>query len=106
MVKRGDIYLINNGKYGYKPAIIIQNDNLNATSEYVVALKLTRTPKIESDIHCKVVSYAPDAMTSTAVCDQIYTVKKLSLGKHMGRISDEELAMIDRHVKKVLGLGV
>ena len=106
-MKRGDIYFIaNRNTVGgeitkARPAVIVSNDTLNATSNVVEVVYLTTQPKREMFTH---VELNATGRPSTALCEQIDTVSKSLVGDYCGRCSERNMADIDHALRESLGL--
>ena len=106
-MKRGDIYYIARrdtvGAETMKarPAVIVSNDKLNATSEVVEVVYLTTQPKKEMNTHAVIKA---TGVTSTALCEHIDHVSILLVGDYCGRCTAEEMAAIDAALLASLGL--
>ena len=106
-MKRGDIYFIANtnncgaeiGKS--RPAVIVSNDTLNATSDVVEVVYLTTQPKREMFTHVEINA---TGRPSTVLCEQISAVSKSRVGDFCGRCSERNMADIDRALTASLGL--
>lgn len=108
-MKRGEIYLVKN-RYAFgaeiskaRPAVIVSNDILNATSEVAEVVYLTTKPKKELPTHANIQA---TGVPSTALCEQIDSVSVKMLCAKVGDCSEEEMANIDRALKASLGLSV
>lgn len=84
-----------------RPAIIISNDNLNATSEVVEVIYLTTQPKKDLPTHVCVNS---TGVASMAICEQIDSVSTTLVCGKVGCCSEAEMAAIDRALLHSLGI--
>ena len=108
-VKRGDIYYINrcserevgSEMHSGRPAVIVSNDALNATSDCVEVVFLTSKPKKNMPEHCTILSRGE---LGTTICEQINTVSKSRLGSWNGVCSEDEIKAIDNCLRASLGL--
>lgn len=106
-MKRGEIYYIyRRDTLGSeiakaRPAVIISNDTLNATSEVVEVIYLTTQPKKEMPTH---VLINATGCPSTALCEQIDTVSVQLIGDYCGLCTEEELRDIDLALLRSLGI--
>lgn len=106
-MKRGEIYFIRPASTvgseiaKGRPAVIVSNDALNATSEVVEVVFLTTQPKKELPSHAHVEA---TGTPSTALCEQINTVSKSRVGDYFGECSEEEMHAIDLAMMNALGL--
>lgn len=113
-VKRGDIvYYIfgsreKNGSLqaGYRPAVVVQNDDLNESSPTtILAPIIHRLKKTEMVSHIYIGERFGLSKTSMLLLEQARTVNQESIVKKVGQIDDEELLeKIDHGLKHVLAL--
>lgn len=107
-MKRGDIYIIKHrhtvGSEMQKarPAVVVSNDVLNATSGVVEVVYLTTKPKKDMPTH---VLTNATSIPSLAICEQIDSVSHELIGECVGRCTPAEMAAIDRALAASLGLG-
>lgn len=98
-MKRGEIYYIDRrdtiGAETRKarPAVIVSNDVLNATSEVVEVVYLTTQPKKEMPTH---VTIWATGVESTALCEHIDHVSTMLVGDYCGTCTEEEMDAIDK----------
>lgn len=108
-IKRGDIWLCDlpdtgeNVQRGLRPVVVIQNNKGNFYSPLVIVVPLTSRAKKPMPTHCSVLT---QGSYSIALCETILTINKRNLYRHIGRVSEPEMAQIDRCVKIELGLEV
>ena len=106
-MRRGEVYLIKRRDTigaeiaKTRPAIIISNDNLNATSEVVEVIYLTTQPKKDLPTHVCVNS---TGVASMAICEQIDSVSTTLVCGKVGCCSEAEMAAIDRALLHSLGI--
>lgn len=106
-MKRGEVYYIARrdtiGAETMKarPAIIVSNDALNATSEVVMVVYLTTQPKRDEPTH---VPIDATGCRSTAICEHIDHVSTLLVGDFCGTCSAEEMAAVDAALLAALGI--
>ncbi len=108
-IKRGDIYYIDriagaslgSEQQPGRPAIIVSNDALNATSEVVEVVYLTTQEKPDLPTHVQIRS---TGRISTALCEQISTASILRLGDYIGTATKEEMLRIDTAIMISLGI--
>ena len=106
-MKRGEIYFIaHRSTIGSeiakgRPAIIVSNDALNATSDVVEVVFLTTKPKKELPTH---VTINATGIPSTALCEQVNSVSKALVGDYFGRCTEEEMREISVALMRSLGL--
>lgn len=108
-MRRGDIFYISRrdtlgAEIAHaRPAVIVSNDALNATSGVVEVVYLTTSPKKEMPSHAPIEA---TGTTSTALCEQIDTVSKQLVGNYCGTCTEEEMRAIDRALLWSLGVTV
>jgi mRNA interferase MazF len=106
-MRRGEVYLIKRRDTigaeitKTRPAVIISNDNLNATSEVVEVIYLTTQPKKDLPTH---VSVNATGVASLAICEQIDSVSTMLVCGKVGFCSEAEMAAIDRALLHSLGI--
>ena len=109
-IKRGEIFFISRSdnypeygseQYAGRPALVVSNQNLNATSSTVEIVYLTTKEKNDSLLHVKIRS---TIKPSVAICEQITSISKERIGDYYGTCTDEELQKIDIAIAKSLGL--
>jgi mRNA interferase MazF len=110
--RRGDIFYVDlepvqgREQGGRRPCLVIQNDVSNACSPVVIVAAMTSRPA-RRDRPTDVL-IAPDAsgldLPSRVLLNQIRTIDKARLGRHVGRATDEELALVDEAIRISLGL--
>lgn len=106
-MKRGEIYYIaRRDTIGAetakaRPAVIVSNDALNATSEVVEVVYLTTQPKKEMPTHVEIKATGCE---STALCEHIDHVSILLVGDYCGACSAEEMDAINTALAMSLGL--
>lgn len=92
-IRRGDIFYISGGKtyagYGRqsdsgRPAIIVSNDAMNKTADYVEVVYLTTQEKKPLPTHCEIIC----KQKSTAMCETIYTVNKDRVGDYVKSLNE------------------
>lgn len=109
---RGDIFYadLNHGigseQSGYRPVLIIQNNIGNKFSPTVIVAAIT------GKIHYKarlpthlVLDFFPElSIPSMVMLEQIITIDKRRLKRYVGRISEEEIPLIDKALSISVGL--
>ncbi len=109
MIRHGDVYLVSldpvvgseTGKT--RPAVVVQNDLANRTSPTVTIVPLSsrvdRIYPFQAGIEAGEGGLERD---SKALCEQIRTISRKRLGRHLGQLSAECLAKVrvalDRHL--------
>ncbi len=111
-VKRGDIYLCDFGlipgsvQQGIRPAVVVQNDQYNASSPTTIIAPLTSELK-RQDMYSHIVIGKRFGLhkSSMVLLEQIRTVNQTALRTNIGHIDDEDLMeQIDQGIKKVLAI--
>ena len=110
-MKRGDIYfadldpVIGSEQGGVRPVLIIQNDLGNRFSPTVIALPLTsRMGKAPLRTHVPL--HPPQGgvrRPSIILCEQVRTLEKSRLRQHLGCLSGEKLALVERALALAVG---
>lgn len=106
-IKRGDIYYIDkepiygSEQQGGRPGIIVSNNVGNVESEIVQVVYITTQPKNDLPTHVTIHSAK---QTSTALCEQVWSVAQSRVGDYIGRTSEDEINKIDKAL--VISLGI
>ena len=106
-MKRGDIYYIQHRNttgaeiQSGRPAIIVSNEALNATSTVLEVVFLTTQPKKELPTH---VTIRSTGVESTALCEQVNSVSLSLVGKYCGTCTIGEMKAIDAALLVSLGI--
>ena len=106
-MKRGDIYYIQHRNttgaeiQSGRPAIIVSNEALNATSTVLEVVFLTTQPKKELPTH---VAIRSTGVESTALCEQVNSVSLSLVGKYCGTCTIGEMKAIDAALLVSLGI--
>jgi mRNA interferase MazF len=107
-MRRGEIWTVSGGK-GYagkpRPAVIVQDDNFDATSSITICAFTTDTtdaPLFRLDIE-------PNERNGLRVAcrlmvDKPTTVPKAKIGSRIGRLDDQDLVRLNRAIIVFLGL--
>ena len=111
--RRGEIWDVNwsPGRgaeiQGTRPALIIQNDRGNASSNYplTIVAAMSRTER-ELPLHVRIAPNAENGLTgyTDVKCEQVMTIEKSRLLRRRGSISSEELVRVDVALKLSLSL--
>ena len=106
-MKRGEIWTVSASGYAGKPrpAVIIQDDNFDATESLSICAFTTDTTEapllrlaVEPDEHNGL------RTTSRLMVDKITTVPKSRPGDHIGHLSAPDLVRLNRAIAVFLGL--
>ena len=110
-IKRGQLKIISfypsrgSEQQGIRPALIIQNDVGNNISPNTIVLAVSSKSKNPLlDILINPSKENKLTMDSYIKCDQILTVSKKRLMEDLGKISKDELTMVDKAIKISLDL--
>ena len=111
--RRGEIWDVNWSpgrgaeQQGTRPALIIQNDRGNASSNYplTIVASMSRTER-ELPLHVRITPSADNGLIdyTDVKCEQVMTIEKSRLLRRRGSISNEELARVDNALKLSLSL--
>lgn len=112
-MKRGDIYMavldpvIGSEQGGYRPVVIIQNDLGNLHAPTVIVAPITsRASKPALPTHASIPSGEGGLRrSSTALCEQVRTLEKSRLKRHLGSLSAERLRCVDQALRASLDIG-
>ena len=106
-MKRGEIWTLRDRQYASKarPVVIIQNDAFDIFDSVILCLFTTFD---SSNIEVRVpVAPTPEnglRESSYVMTDKIVTVDKKMLGERIGVVSDSDMAIISKHLRKILAL--
>jgi mRNA interferase MazF len=107
-MKRGDIWTVAGGT-GFagkpRPAVIVQDDRFDATASITICA-FTSDPT-EAPLVRVVVEPSPGnglTQVSRLMVDKVTTVSRSKLGSCIGRLSDGDVARLDRAMLVFLGL--
>jgi mRNA interferase MazF len=107
-MKRGDIWTVAGAK-GYagkaRPVVVVQDDSFDATASITICAFTTD----ETDAPLFRLLIAPNERNGLrALCrilvDKITTVPKSKIGRHVGRLDDEDVVRLNRAMLVFLGL--
>ena len=112
IVKRGDIFyadlspVVGSEQGGVRPVLIVQNDTGNRHSPTVIAAAITsQTGKAPLPTHITIpgreVGLSKD---SVVLLEQIRTIDKKRLRKHMGRLNEQMMDRVDNAIAVSFGL--
>jgi mRNA interferase MazF len=112
MIYRGEVYwLASRGTHGReqsgrRPAVVIQNDRGNESSEStIVALMTSRVPSRPYPMHVVVASDETGLDgDSTVLLEQLQTVDVRRLRQRVGMLSPGSMEQIDRAIHRSLGI--
>ena len=108
---RGDIYLLKLNKSlgsvqaGIRPVLIVQNNKGNINSPSTIVCSITSANKKPLPTHVFISKSGGLKKNSTVLTEQVFTVDKKQLTKHLGTITDKlTLIRLNECLKISLGL--
>lgn len=106
MIERGAIHLVaSRGAYTGKPrpAIVLQNDDLQIAS--VIVVPLTSAAAGVREIRVELLADEGNGLRSTsyAMCDKITAIPAANLRERIGRVDEETMRRIEAALLAVLG---
>ena len=110
-MRRGDIYradldpVLGSEQGGVRPVLIVQNDLGNLTSPTVIIAPLTSRSK-KKTLRTHVTVEPPEGglnRSSQVLCEQVRTLEKSRLRQHLGCLSGEKLALVERALALAVG---
>ncbi len=113
MIKRGDIYyadlspVIGSEQGGVRPVLIVQNDVGNKFSPTVIAAAIT-SQKEKNRLPTHFPISTDDcglAKDSLVLLEQVRTIDKKRLREKVGRLSESDMASVDKALSISFGLG-
>ena len=112
-MKRGDIYradldpVIGSEQGGVRPVLIIQNDTGNLHSPTVIVAAITgRRKKPHMPVHVPISAIESGlAMDSVVLTEQVRTLEKSRLGRHIGTLDPASMQRIDRALQISMDIG-
>ncbi len=107
-MKRGEIWsLAARGAYTGKPrpAVIVHDDHLDATASVTICA-LTTDPTTAPLFRLPITPDQDNGLDqpSQLMVDKLTTVPRTSLGQHIGRLDEENVARLDRAIVVFLGV--
>ena len=113
-MQRGDIFSVDFGiplgseQGGQRPALIIQNDVGNKSSETTIIAAITSTIyDVRYPFHVRISPRESGLFAeSTIKLEQVRTVSKLRLTKLIGTLSKDKMREVDEALKYSLGIQV
>ena len=109
-IKRGDVYFVDIPYYvgaecrKNRPAVIVSNDVLNATSPLVSVVYCSMSCKKNMVTHVKLEDIGEGWGASTALCEAVYTIDKSRLIRYCGHLGGDSMEIIDKALRIGLGL--
>lgn len=110
-VRRGESYYVvgdprNKGRdeQKMKPAVVVSNDTGNHFSPIVEIVFLTKQSHTSKKPRPTRAAVSSEDGQLTAICSKIHTIDKRRLSNRIGRVSEHEMAGIDRALAAGLGL--
>lgn len=80
---------------GRRPVVVVSNNLGNRHSSTVIAVPVTTGAKAKLPTHVALGGIGGLAERSIALCEQVRTVDKRRLGRRIGRMSAQSMALID-----------
>ena len=113
-IRRGDMfyaelrYSFGSEQHGFRPVLIIQNNIGNRYSNTVIVAVITSqlTNKSKMPTHCFISAQQGLELDSLVMLEQIRTLDKRRLKKHIGTLDSETMSRIDRALSVSVGLKV
>jgi mRNA interferase MazF len=106
-VTRGEVWTVSGGVYAGKPrpAVILQSDRFDGTAS-VTVVPCTTDPTEAPLFRLALVPDAGNGLASSCslMVDKIRTVPKANLGQRTGRLSEGDIARLNRSAMIFLGL--
>ena len=111
-IKRGHIFyaVLNAGvgseQSGYRPVLIIQNDDGNKESGTVIIAAITsKTERMYvMPTHCRIQAQYGLSRVSYIMLEQLHTIDKSRLKKHIGVLGDKVMRRVNKALKISVGL--
>ena len=113
-MKKGDICyadlspVVGSEQGGNRPVLIVQNDVGNRYSPTVIVAAITsQMGKASLPTHIRISMQEPGLpKSSVALLEQIRTIDKSRLKQYVGRISKNEMAMVDKAIQVSFGIRI
>ena len=108
--RKGDVFYILNTGYTSdpkpgRPAVIVSNEHLSQTSDWVNVVYMTTKQKRAMPEHVTLIQNDPKAPQSIVMCERISCISKNRIGQFMRHLSDDEIQRIDAALAISLGIG-
>ena len=106
-MKRGEIWTLRDRQYASKarPVIVIQSDEYNTFDSVILCLFTTYDSKsIGTRVLVKPTKENGLQKESYVMTDKIVTVDKNMLGEQIGILSEQEMALVSKQLRNILGL--
>lgn len=112
MIKRSAIFYadlthgVGSEQRGYRPVLIIQNDdgNINSNTVIVAAITSKTERKYIMPTHVRIQAHHGLERISYIMLEQIHTIDKSRLKKHIGRLNDKAMRRVNKALKASVGL--
>ena len=110
-VKRGEIYIANlspargSEQFGIRPVVIIQSDKYNNNSPTTIVAAITSSKKNLNQSTHVTIRAALLKEESVILLEQIRTIDKSRLIKHIGNVSKRKMRAIDKALSISCGIG-
>lgn len=97
-IKRGDIFYVTHGST--KPAVVITNDDINASRDFIGVVFCSKENVPESNMHVPVMTRT----SGYAICERMTYVTKDKLGDYIKTCTEKEMDGIDAALSIALAL--
>lgn len=113
IIKRGNIYYADLGEPegsvqgGVRPVVVIQNDVGNRFSSTVIVVAITSSHKKNlqpTQILLNTAYYPGLKRNSIILAEQPRTINKFRIQSYIGKLTDEDLARLNRALKKSIDI--
>lgn len=108
---RGEIYLANLNPFkgseqgGTRPVVVLQNDDGNFYCPTLIVAPITsQFKKINQPTHCSFDHVKGLNYPSMVSLEQIKTIDKMRVKSYLGKLSREQMKVVDEAIHKSLGL--
>ena len=112
MIKRSAIFYadlthgVGSEQRGYRPVLIIQNDDGNIHSDTVIVAAITSKTerKYIMPTHVRIQAHHGLARVSYILLEQLHTIDKARLKDYIGRLGDKPMRKVNKALKRSVGL--
>jgi len=111
--RRGDIYLANLNPFkgseqgGTRPVLVLQNNDGNFyCPTLIIAPITTKLKKLDLPTHCYFENVKGLPKPSMVSLEQIKTIDKCRIEKYMGKLTREQMAVVEDAIRESLGLEI
>ena len=89
---------------GRRPVVVVSNDMGNRYGRTVVVVPVTTGAKPGLPTHVRIGGQAGLKEGSIILCEQVRTIDKRRLGRHVGRLEARTMSLVDAALEVALGL--